>query len=147
MTSTIDTVDATGTDPIMRMNPETLPDAGEAGYSQISITEPGRLAFISGQVAWRPAGEPVPDNLADQAAIIVDNARAALKAAGAAPRDIVMVRVYLVDLTPERVEQVWPSLHELFEGTQPSLTGIGVAALAGPDLQLEVELVARVPCV
>src|SRR5690606_8474915 len=38
-------------DAIKRVNPETLPDAGRAGYSQISIVEPARLAFVSGQVA------------------------------------------------------------------------------------------------
>ena len=32
---------------IVRMNPATLPDAGKVGYSQISIANPGRLAFIS----------------------------------------------------------------------------------------------------
>ncbi len=38
-----------------------------------------------------------------------------------------------------------PHLLALFGGAQPSLTGIGVAALAGPDLQMEVEMVVRLP--
>lgn len=37
------------TQTITRMNPGSLPDAGQAGYSQISIVEPGRLAFVSGR--------------------------------------------------------------------------------------------------
>lgn len=74
-----------------------------------------------------------------------DNARAALAAAGLAPANLVMVRVYVVDLTPERLQLVMPVLLELLEGARPSLTGIGVAALAGPDLQLEIEMIARVP--
>lgn len=32
---------------------------------------------------------------------------------------------------------------KLFDGARPSLTGIGVAALAGPDLQLKVEMIVR----
>lgn len=131
--------------PITRLNPASLPDAGAAGYSQISIVEPSRLAFISGQVAWRPDNGPVPDTLAGQAEMVVGHARAALKAVGASAKDLVMVRVYLVNLTPERVDVLWPHLHALFDGTQPSLMGVGVAALASPELQLEVELVARVP--
>ncbi len=55
-----------------------------------------------------------------------------------------MTRVYVVDLTPERLEKLMPHLLELFDGSQPSLTGIGVSALAAPDLQLEVEMIARV---
>ncbi|PTX92743.1 RidA family protein [Opitutus sp. ER46] len=130
---------------LTRLNPPTLPDASAAGYSQISIVEPGRLAFISGQVAWRRDGGAVPDTLPGQAEIVVVNARAALAAIGATPKDLAMVRVYLVNLTPERVEQLWPHLHTLFDGALPSLTGVGVTALASPELQLEVEMVVRLP--
>jgi enamine deaminase RidA (YjgF/YER057c/UK114 family) len=130
---------------ITRMNPSTLPDAGAAGYSQISIAEPGRLAFISGQVAWTPAGEAVPTTLSGQAEIVVRNVRATLEAIGATPHDIVIARCYLTNLTPERLEELWPHVHALFDGAQPSLTGIGVAALAGPELQLEIEMTVRLP--
>ena len=130
---------------LTRMNPPSLPDASAIGYSQITITEPGRLAFISGQVASRRGGEPAPKSLAEQAEVVVGNARAALDAVGASPEDLVMVRVYVVDLTPGRLEELMPHLLALFDGAEPSLTGIGVAALAGPDLQLEVEMTVRLP--
>jgi enamine deaminase RidA (YjgF/YER057c/UK114 family) len=133
------------TQSIIRLNPPSLPDAGAAGYSQISIVEPGRLAFISGQVAWRPDGMPPPDTLAGQAEVVVSNARAALTAIGASPKDLAMVRVYLVDLTPGRLEELMPHVHALFDGVQPSLTGIGVASLASPELQLEIEMIVRLP--
>lgn len=115
------------------------------GYSQITIAEPGRMAFISGQVAWQPGGEPVPHGFAEQARIVVRNAKAALDAAGASPADLVMVRAYVVGLTPERLEVLWPHVHALFDGARPSVTGIGVAALAGPDLLLELEMIVRLP--
>ena len=130
---------------LTRMNPPALPDAGAMGYSQITIAEPGRLAFISGQVAWTPDGDPVPESLAAQAELVVRNARAALGAAGASPHDLVMIRAYVVDLTPERLEVLWPHVHALFDGAQPSVTGIGVAALAAPGLQLEIEMIVRLP--
>lgn len=128
-----------------RLNPPTLPDAGALGYSQISVMEPGRLAFISGQVAWRAGGERTPEALDEQARLVCANAKAALDAIGAAPQDIVMVRVYMTDMTPERIDEVMPHLTAFFQGAQPSLTGIGVAALAGPDLQMEMEMIARLP--
>lgn len=130
---------------ITRMNPPSLPDAAAAGYSQISITEPGRLAFISGQVAWRADGQPTPLTLSEQAEVVIANARAALAAIGATPADIAIVRCYVVDLTPDRLETLMPHIHAFFEGAQPSLTGIGVAALASPELQLEIEMTVRVP--
>ena len=130
---------------IIRLNPASLPDASAIGYSQISIMEPGRLAFISGQVAWRPGGEPVPADLAEQTELVARNAKAALEAAGASPKDIVMARVYVTDLTPEKIEMAMPPLIALFDGAHPSLTGVGVAALAAPDLQIEMELIVRIP--
>lgn len=129
---------------ITRLNPATLPDAGAAGYSQISIVEPGRLAFISGQVAWSVDGTPIPDTLGGQAEIVVHNCRAALEAIGATAKDIVIARCYVTNLTDERLAELWPHVHALFDGNLPSLTGIGVAALAGPELQLEIEMTVRV---
>jgi len=130
---------------IKRLNPSTLPNAGEIGYSQISIVEPGRMAYISGQVAWRPGGESAPEGLAEQMKIVSINARAALEAIGATPHDVVIARVYLVNLTPERLEELMPPFLAAFEGAQPCVTGVGVAALAAPDLQVEMELVVRLP--
>ncbi|WP_301117999.1 RidA family protein [Pusillimonas sp. (ex Stolz et al. 2005)] len=130
---------------IVRLNPETLPNAGELGYSQISIVEPGRLAFVSGQVAWQPNGEPVPDNLAEQMKIVSRNARSALTAVHAKPEHVVMARVYVTDLTSERLEELMPAFLETFDGAQPCVTGIGVQALAAPELQVELELIVRLP--
>ncbi|RKQ70776.1 enamine deaminase RidA (YjgF/YER057c/UK114 family) [Litorimonas taeanensis] len=130
---------------ISRLNPSTLPNSSEMGYSQISIVEPGRMAYISGQVAWQADGAPVPEDIGEQAKIVVKNARSALKALGAKAQDIVLARIYIVDLNDAAMESAFPVLLELFEGHQPSITGIGVAALAGPELKVEVELTVRVP--
>lgn len=132
-------------DSIIRMNPKTLPNASEMGYSQISIVSPGSMAYISGQVAWQPNGEAVPDNLVEQMKIVSVNAKAALEAVGATANDIVIARIYLVNLTQERLEEVMPPFLATFEGAQPCVTGVGVAALAAPDLQVEMELVVRIP--
>ena len=133
------------TDSIARLNPPTLPDAGRVGYSQISIVKPGRMAYISGQVAWQPNGDAVPDSLSEQMRLVSANAKAALSAIGAAAQDIVMARIYVVNLTSERLEEVMPPFLATFDGAQPCVTGVGVQALAGPDLQVEMELVVRLP--
>lgn len=130
--------------PIVRMNPPTLPDAGNVGYSQISVVDPGRLAFVSGQVAWRAEGGDVPGSLAEQTAIVVENLTGALQALDATPGDIVQMRIYLTDLRSETQEIAMAEILRFLDGAQPSLTGIGVAALAGSDLQIEVEMVVQV---
>ena len=92
-----------------------------------------------------PGGLDVPAGLAEQAEIVVGHLRTCLDAVSAGTRDIVMLRVYVVDLTPERVAEVMPQLRSFLGTAQPSLTGIGVQALAGPDLQIEIEMVMQVP--
>ncbi|MBC7792826.1 MAG: RidA family protein [Clostridia bacterium] len=130
---------------VTRVNPPTMPDASTAGYSQISIAEPGRLAFVSGQVAWSVNGQPAPKTLLEQTKIVIGNLKAALTAVGATPHDLVALKIYVVDLTPERMEASMPLVVDFLEGARPSLTGIGVAGLAGPDLQVEIEMIVRVP--
>ena len=133
------------TDSITRLNPASLPNSSAMGYSQISIVDPGRLAFVSGQVAWSDNGAPAPDDLAEQAKHVFKNASTALASLGATTKDLVIVRIFATDLTPERLDTLFPLLVGWFDGAQPSVTGVGVAALAAPDLQLELEMTVRVP--
>ncbi len=130
---------------ITRLNPETLPNSAAMGYSQISIVTPGRMAYVSGQVAWRPNGEPVPADLVEQTRIAAANAKAALDALGATPEDIVILRCFMTDLTPQTLEQVFPPILEFFNGAMPCITGVGVAALASPELKVEIEMTVRLP--
>jgi enamine deaminase RidA (YjgF/YER057c/UK114 family) len=130
---------------VTRLNPPSLPNSEEIGYSQITIVEPGRMAYISGQVAWRPNGEPVPTDLVEQAKIVATNAKGALDALGATPHDIVIARCFMTDLNPETLDQAFPPLLEMFDGAKPCITGVGVAALAAPDLKIELELTVRLP--
>ncbi|WP_305984229.1 RidA family protein [Roseibium sp. MMSF_3544] len=129
--------------PILRLNPNSLPDAGKVGYSQISVAEAGRLAFVSGQVAWRADGGDVPASLVEQTEIVIENLRHALTEIGSTPEDIVHMRIYVTDLTPQSQEAVMPLILDFLAGALPSLTGIGVAALAAPDLKIEVEMVVQ----
>lgn len=132
-------------DAVTRLNPSTLPDVEAVGYSQITIVEAGRIAYVSGQVAQGADGSPVPADLDGQMRVVVRNARAALEALGATPHDIAIARCFVTDLTPERLGALMPHLHDFFAGARPSLTGVGVAALAGPEFQVELELTVRLP--
>ncbi len=130
---------------IKRLNPPTMPDASAMGYSQISVVEPGRMAYVSGQVAWHPDGRPTPKELVSQARVAAKNAKAALDALDATPADIVILRCFMTDLNSETLEEVFPTILELFDGEKPCITGVGVASLAAPDLKIELELTVRLP--
>lgn len=133
------------TQTMARLNPSSLPNSTALGYSQITTVEPGRMAYISGQVASRPNGEPVPDNLVEQTKIVAANAKAALDALGATPEDVVIARIFMTDLNSHTLDQAFPVLLDMFGGAQPCITGVGVAALAGPGLKIEMEMTVRLP--
>ncbi|MBK3745499.1 RidA family protein [Paraburkholderia aspalathi] len=133
------------TQSITRLNPPSMPNSAEIGYSQISIVEPGRMAYVSGQVAWNPNGEPVPTDLVEQTRLAAMNAKAALDALGATTEDIAILRCFMTNLNPETLGQAFPVILEFFDGAQPCITGVGVAALASPELKIELELTVRLP--
>lgn len=126
-------------------NPSFLWDMSAGGWAQISVAEPGRLAFLSGQVAGSPTVEQMPPDLASQAQLVASNLKKTLTELGASANDVVMVRLYVVNATTERFQQALTALRDTFSGGKPSITTIGVQALYTPGYQLEVEMVVRVP--
>jgi enamine deaminase RidA (YjgF/YER057c/UK114 family) len=131
--------------PVSRRNPQTMWDMAAIGYSHISVAEPGRLAFLSGQIAATLGSEAAPKDLAGQAKLATANLAAALKDLEATAQDIVMLRVYVVDATTEAFQQVGSALRQLIGDAMPSITTIGVQALYTPDIKVEIEMVVRLP--
>jgi enamine deaminase RidA (YjgF/YER057c/UK114 family) len=126
------------------IQPPELFQSAQFGFTQVVATSPGRLIFISGQVAWdrdmQLVGGPDLGAQTEQALI---NLRYALGAAGARPADITQLRIYVVDHKPEYIDQVVPRLGRFFDGApRPAQTWIGVQSLALPDFLIEIEAIA-----
>lgn len=130
---------------VSRRNPTTMWNMAKGGFSQISVVEPGRIAFLSGQVAARPGSDDGPKDLAGQAKLVTASLAAALNELEASAQDIVMMRVYVVDATTEAFQQVLTALRELLGDAMPSMTTIGVQALYTPEIKVEIEMAVRLP--
>ncbi len=130
---------------VSRLNPDTLFNAQDFGYSHISIVEPGRLAFVSGQAAIRPDGTVFSGGLAEQTALALENVRLCLEALGADLNCIVQIRCQIVNLDTEAMAAVLPRLQDFLAGTEPGLLVLGVDALANPELHVAFELTVRLP--
>ncbi|WP_457154942.1 RidA family protein [Mesorhizobium sp. P5_C1] len=133
------------TAPVVRHNPSTMWDSTANGHSQISVAQARQLAYLSGQIASPLDGSAVPETVGGQAELIADSLKAALQELGASTDDIVMLRIYVVDGTTERFLEAYAPIQAMLAGTMPSLTVLGVQSLFTPMLQLEVEMVVRVP--
>lgn len=130
---------------VSRRNPPSMWDMASLGYSHISVAEPGRLAFLSGQSAVTPGCGVVPKDIAGQATLATASLAAALKDLEATAQDIVMLRVYVVNATSEAFGQAGIPLRELFGDAMPSITTIGVEALYKPEIKVAIEMVVRLP--
>ena len=115
------------------------------GYTHVVEVSPGRLAYISGQVALDRAGELVgPGDIRAQARQVFENLRAALAAVGGGFDQVVKLNYYLVDATQlpvvREVRDQYLSPERL-----PASTAVEVRRLFREDILIEVEAVAALP--
>ncbi len=117
------------------------------GFTQVVTSPPGRLIFVSGQVAWDENLQLVGGtDLAAQAEQALANLGAALRAADATPADLTSLRVYVVDYEPRHAGVLGPVLAKfLGDAPPPAQTLLGIQALAAPGLLIEIEAMAVVP--
>jgi enamine deaminase RidA (YjgF/YER057c/UK114 family) len=116
-------------------------------YTQVvEVTAPGRLVYVSGQLASDRNGNVVGDvgDFRAQAVQVFDNLTAALAAVGATFKDVVKVNSYLADIDD------MPILREVRAGylnaaALPASTTLAVSGFARPSALLEVEVVAALP--
>ncbi|KAH8640158.1 YjgF-like protein [Alternaria alternata] len=138
-------------------NPPSVPEPAPT-YNQVCITpvvSSSKLITLAGQTGMRKDG-PISSDLREQAKGAYDSIHKCLAAAGATPRDIVMVRHYIVKETgdPKQdekdvVDRGWGELWMEYmdkeaEGHRPPDTVVGVASLATKELLYECEVTALI---
>lgn len=126
------------------INPESLFNSTQYGFSQIVVAPKGHTVYISGQVAWNSQQEIIGGtDLSEQARQSFRNLQIAVEAAGGGLTDIVSLRIYIVNYTTENDAPVGSVLREFFGTiTPPASTWIGVSSLANKDFLIEIEAVA-----
>jgi len=133
---------------INRVNPDTMVDPKNFGYTQIVTVENARLVFLAGQGPTILGGPtPGPDDLRGQTRNAVDNILLALDAIGAGPEHIVNLRINVVDYSPRMLIHIAPELKRLqAPGHAPAASVfVGVSSLVLPTTRIEIETVAAVP--
>ncbi len=126
------------------LNPNSLFSSLPHGFSQVVIATGRKLVFISGQTAWDPRKNIVGrDSVLEQARQAFRNLETAMGAAGGTLKDVVALRIYVVDYQAESGTAVGTALREFFSPENPpASTWIGVSALAVPEFLIEIEATA-----
>ena len=130
------------------LDPENhLPPQGR--YSHVAIAEPGRLAFVAGQVALDRNGELVgPGDVAAQFPQVFRNLRTVLQGIGAGFDDIVELTTYLVG---DESRAPWLEVRNAVyaehfgEGPFPPNTLLIISGLVRPEMKVEISAVVRLP--
>jgi reactive intermediate/imine deaminase len=127
---------------VKRTNPPAL--STPTGYTHVvEVTGPAKTVYIAGQIAFDKEGKLVgAGDMAAQAEQVFKNLQAALETAGAKFADVVKMNTYITDMAKA------PAVREVraryFGQSTPASTLVQVAALARPELMLEIEVIAVV---
>ena len=122
----------------------TSPDAPEPPperWSNCLVVD--GIAYVAGMVA---RGDDVKELAGkdeyEQAKMIFGKIKGLIEAAGGAMADVVKIIVYVTNI--KNNTKVWKARAEYFKGDFPASTLVQVAALAHPEILVEIEAVAHI---
>ena len=124
-------------------NPPGVPAPIRGYYSNSVRVSAGPLLFVAGQVGIDAQNRVVGPGAAEQAEQALRNIEKILAASGATMADVVKVVVYVTDI--KYLDEITPARLAHFPKDGPASTIVQVAALAFPELKVEIEAVAAVP--
>lgn len=125
------------------INPDTLSDSSNSGYSQVVVVAPNaHTVYVAGQVGITKDG---PNTFEAQVDRSFENLVTALKAAGSTLEDVVKITVLIKDHDLERLNYVNQKRRELFGANPPASTLIPVPTLAVELIEFEVDAIAVLP--
>ena len=112
-----------------------------SGYTHVAVDAGGRTAYIAGQVALDSTGQVIgAGDFPAQAERVFGNLRIALASVGATFEDILKTTTYVTDL--KYLPELREARSRYFDAAHPPAnTLVPVAALARPELLLEIEAI------
>jgi 2-iminobutanoate/2-iminopropanoate deaminase len=126
----------------MARQPITVPGA-LPGVPYSPGVKAGQFIFVSGQVGHVDSQGKKLEGVAIQTRQVMENMKKVLGAAGASMEDVVKCTVFLTDA------EDFASMNEVYKGffakDFPSRSTVIVAALARPEILVEIECIAYKP--
>jgi len=128
------------------INPDSLYGSVQYGFSHATKSAGATTIHCAGQVAWDKDYKVVgAGDVGAQARQALKNLKEVLAAAGATTADVVRIRTYVVNHSPELLGPVGGALAEFWGDVIPAAnTWIGVQSLALPDFLIEIEATAQI---
>jgi enamine deaminase RidA (YjgF/YER057c/UK114 family) len=124
---------------ITRVTSPAAPEPAPGTWSNCLVVN--GIAYVAGLVGRGEDGKAVQGDEYDQAKAIFVKMRGLIEAAGGTMADVVKVVIFVTDI--KNREKVWRARREVFSDDFPVSTLVQVAALASPDLKVEIEAIAH----
>lgn len=123
------------------INPESMYQTVPFGFSHAVLQSGGRTLHLAGQIAWdRDCNLIGGADVIAQTRQALSNLKEVLAAAGATPADVVRLRTYVVNHTPDKLAPICAEIAAFYGEAAPAAnTFIGVQTLALPDFLIEIE--------
>lgn len=130
--------------PRQTINPASMYESVPFGFSHAVKRSGGTTIHCAGQTAWDKERNVVGvGDLAAQTAQVLENLKTVLAEAGARPADVVRMRTYVVNHSPDKLEVICGAIANFYGDVAPAPnTLIGVQALAIPEFLIEIEVTA-----
>ena len=125
---------------ITRVTSPSAPEPAAGTWSNCLVVN--GVAYVAGMIARGKDGKIVDGDEYEQAKDIFAKIRNLVEAAGGTMADVVKVVIFVTDI--KNREKVWKARREVFSGDFPVSTLVQVAALASPDIKVEIEAVAHI---
>ena len=124
---------------IRRVTSPHVPEPPPERWSNCLVCD--GIAYVSGMVA---RGAPNLEKLDEyeQAKVIFGKIKGMLEAAGGTMADVVKVTIFVTNI--KNNTKVWKARAEYFKGNFPASTLVQVAALAAPEILVEIEAIAHI---
>jgi 2-iminobutanoate/2-iminopropanoate deaminase len=127
------------------VNPRTVFNSTQYGFSQAIIVQGGRRVLLSGQVGVDEHENTVGATLQVQTDSAIDNIEKILSEIGGSLSDVVILRLYIVDSEKHNQGCISEALRTRFPVDPPVTSWIMVSGLSEPEWLIEIEAEAALP--
>jgi 2-iminobutanoate/2-iminopropanoate deaminase len=121
------------------VNPASVFNSLQYGFSQAVVARGGRRVFLSGQVGVDAGEVTVGPGLERQLDAAMDNIAAVLHAIGATLDEVAMLRIYLVEAVRNEQAVISRMLKSRFPADPPATSWVFVAGLSKQEWLVEIE--------
>jgi 2-iminobutanoate/2-iminopropanoate deaminase len=121
------------------VNPDTVFNTVQYGFSQAVIVTGQRRMLLSGQVGVDINERTVGPGLPEQTEAALDNIARVLAAAGGTMAQVIMLRIYICETAREDQEVIAQALRDRFPADPPPSSWVIVSGLSLPEWLIEIE--------